>query len=118
MPAVCFGTATGGLRTIGRGQLLRPGAALDRAADLRGVDLAFADRLVERFGVRQVELADQLRQRDGVDRQALQLAFQDLLALLPVLVLVELAEPGAHLAAVARRDQVAERRARASRGSD
>src|SRR5690606_14379343 len=78
--------------------------------DLRDVDLAFADRLVELIGVLQVELADQLGQRHGMNGQTLQLAFEDLLALDAVLLLVELAEPRPHLGAVTRRNEVAERR--------
>jgi hypothetical protein len=45
-----------------------------------------------------------------VNGEALQLALQDLLALLLVLLFIELAEPGAHLAAVSGRGKIAERR--------
>src|SRR5690606_290563 len=90
-------------------QLLRFGAPLDCAADLRRVDLAFADRLVQRIGARHVELADELGERHAVYREALQLTLENLPALLAIVLFVELAEPGAHLAAIAGRGEISKR---------
>src|SRR5690606_21234814 len=91
------------------GQLLRLGATLYRASDLCDGDLAFADRLIELIRILEAEFADELGQRDAVDRQTLHFALEDLPSLGAVLLFVLLAEPGAHLAAIARRDEIAER---------
>src|SRR5690606_32150646 len=93
----------------GRGQLLRFGATLNRTGDLRDVDVALADRKIKLVGALQVELADELRKRHGMNCEPLQFAFEDLLSLRAILFFVELAEPGANLAAVTRRYEIAER---------
>src|SRR5690606_41289318 len=78
----------------GRGQLLRFGATLNRTGDLRDVDVALADRKIKLVGALQVELADELRKRHGMNCEPLQFAFEDLLSLRAILFFVELAEPG------------------------
>ena len=81
MPDAFFGAAAG-RRSHRRRQLLRLGATLHGAADLRRVDFAFADRAIQLLGVVEIELADQLRQRHRMNRQTLQFAFEDLSTLL------------------------------------
>src|SRR6185295_11216762 len=74
---------------------------LNRSGDLGAVEVAGADRNVQRVGIAQPELVDQFGQRKVASTEALELALQNLPSFGTVLRLVALAKEAAHLGAAA-----------------
>ncbi len=85
-------------------------AALDGARHLRHGDFAVAESDIERVRVWQLEFVQDLGQRQAAHAQPVDLPLEHLPAVLAILAFVELAEPAAHLAAVAGRGQESQRR--------
>ena len=83
-------------------KFLRLGAPLNRAGDLRNGEFAFTQRQVQLVSAVETKFANELGQRHRMNRQALQLTFEQLLALRAVLVFVLLAKISAHFGAAAR----------------
>ena len=75
---------------------------MHRAGHLRERDVALTEALVERLGIRQAEVGEDLGQGRGPDTETVELPLEHLLALLAVLHLVLLAEPRTHFRAIAR----------------
>ena len=80
------------------------------------MDVACADGSIQRLGIAQAELVDQIGQGQVASAEALELALEDLAAFDAVLLLVALAEEAANLGPTARGGEEAVVRDSASRG--